>query len=253
MAASKPNLFYIWNFFEKTGGYSSRFSSFVDYWTFAANVVRKNDDYIATQLHRNLDPKATFPYVNHAAFDGTTFAAFGQSKPTAEWMEVAKEGRGGTGTTVAYPGGYKEIESTTGKPLGPWLPKGDNIFLVSAFKVADEKDTKLQEAFEKDWKESSGTNFILKNAPKELGISNCGLYKKFTERPGLMYVLRAELTGARVDSEPAKTFLAQLKEFKYPDYFQKVDNELYMADPENIIFPQAGKKDLPEGLAYKPE
>ena len=41
--------------------------------------------------------------------------------------------------------------------------------------------------------------FILKNAPNELGISNCGLYKMFTER----YVLRAELTGAGVDSEPA--------------------------------------------------
>ncbi|XP_033644345.1 uncharacterized protein LOC117303984 [Asterias rubens] len=198
-------------------------------------------------------PTATFQYVNHAVFDGTSFSAFGLSKPEPEWVEVMKEGLSGPGTTVAYPGGYKEIETTTGKPLGPWLPKGDNIFLVSGFKVADEKDAKLQDTFEKDWKESSGTNFILKNAPKELGISNCGLYKKFTEPPGMLYVLRAELTGAGVDSEPAKTFLAQLKEFKYPDYIQKVDSELYMADPENIIFPPAGKKDLPEGFAYKPE
>ncbi|XP_071808806.1 uncharacterized protein [Asterias amurensis] len=250
MAARSKSLLYFWNFFEKTGGYSSRFPSFLDFWQFAANIAIKDSDSLVTQLHRNLNPTAFFPYVNHAAFDGTDSRVFG-SKPSTEWIEAMKEGLTGPGTLLAYPGGYKEIETTTGKPLGPWLPKGDNIFLVSAFKVADEKDTKLQEAFEKDWTESSGTNFILKNAPKELGISNCGLYKKFTERPGLLYVLRAELTGAGEDSEPAKTFLAQLKEFKYPDYLQKVDNELYMADSENIIFPPAGKKDLPEGFAYK--
>ncbi len=153
-------------------------------------------------------------------------------------------------------GGYTEIGTTTGKPLAPWLPKDDKTtFIVTAFKAADEKDTKFQEAFEKDWKEYSGTNFILKNSPKELGIYHCGLYKKFTKLPGppgLLYILRSELTGAGVDSELAKTFIAQLKEFKYPDYFEKVDTDLFMPDQENIHFSEGGKRDVPAGFAWKP-
>ena len=99
---------------------------------------------------------------------------------------------------------------------------------------------------------SSGANFILQNAPKELGISHCGLYKKFSPRPGMLYVLRTELTGVGESSEAAKTFLSQLKAFQFPDYFECVQSDLYRPDPENIIPAKGGKKDLPEGFTYKP-
>ncbi|XP_033644132.1 uncharacterized protein LOC117303850 [Asterias rubens] len=246
---AKNKLYYIWNFIEKPGKPKSPFNSFLEMWTETTNYVKKNPQFLSTQLHRNLNPTGgAFPCVNHAAFDGTDFEGFG--KPTPKWFEVLKAT---TGDTVAHPGGYLEFGTTTGKPLGPWLPKDDKTtFIVTAFKAGDEKDAKAQEAFEKDWKESSGTNFILKNAPKELGISYCGLYKKFTERPGILYVLRAELTGAGEDSEPAKTFLAQLKEFKYPDYFQKVDTDLFKPDQENIHFSEGGVRELPAGFVWKP-
>ncbi|XP_033643735.1 uncharacterized protein LOC117303629 [Asterias rubens] len=244
---AKNELYFVYNFIEKPVVVPP-FRSYVESWFQTVLYVRKNPQFLSTQLHRNLNPKGKYPLVNYAAFDGTDFEGFG--KPSETWDNVRKTS---VGSTTMHPGGYLEFGTTTGKPLGPWLPKDDKTtFIVTAFKASDEKDTKLQEAFEKDWKESSGTNFILKNASKELGISNCSLYKKFTERPGLLYVLRAELTGAGVDSEPAKTFLAQLKEFKYPDYFESVDTDLFMPDPGNIQFPESGKKELPAGFTWKP-
>ncbi|XP_022087451.1 uncharacterized protein LOC110977527 [Acanthaster planci] len=244
--AGSAKLYYIWNFFEKIAP-----TGFVAGWLRAANYVQTNKEFISTQLHRNLNPEGAFKYVNHAAFDGLTFEGFQRSKPTEAWASLMKSEM--ASKAVAYPGGYTEIATNTGKPLAPWLPKGDNgIFIVTSFKVADETDTKLQETFEKDWMESSGTNFILQQAPKELGISHVGLYKKFTPRPGLLYVLRVELVGVGEDSEAARSFLSQLKAFSFPNYFERVVTDLYRADPENILFPEAGRKDLPEGFSYKP-
>ena len=99
---------------------------------------------------------------------------------------------------------------------------------------------------------SSGAGFILDSAPAELGVVHCALFKKFTPKPGLLYVLRSELTGAGEDSQAAWDFLARVQAFKYPDYFQSVDASLYRPDPDNILFTDAGKKDLPEGFTYKP-
>ncbi|XP_038060259.1 uncharacterized protein LOC119731246 [Patiria miniata] len=244
--AGTTKLYYIWNFFEKIQP-----AGFVNSWLQAANYVKTNKDYISTQLHRNLNPDGAFKYVNHAAFDGLTFEGFQQSKPSEAWIRMMKDST--SADNVAYPGGYTEITTNTGKPLAPWLPKDDKgVFIITSFKAADENDATLQETFEKDWMESSGANFILQKAPKDLGISHLGLYKKFTPRPGLKYVLRAELEGVGEDSEAARSFLSQLKAFKFPDYFERVDTDLYRADPENIIFPDAGKKDLPEGHSYKP-
>ncbi|XP_038060339.1 uncharacterized protein LOC119731277 [Patiria miniata] len=242
--AGTAKFYYVWNFFEKITP-----AGFLGNWLATGNYVRNNKDFIVTQLHRNLNPDGTFKYVNFAAFDGLDFELF-KGEPSETWKRLMKET---TSIHVNYPGGFTEVATNTGKPLGPWLPNDDKgIFFVISFKAADENDAKLQETFEKDWMESSGANFILQKAPKDLGISHLGLYKKFTKRPGLLYVLRAELKGVGEDSEAARSFLSQLKAFKFPDYFERVDTDLYRDDPENILFPHAGKKDLPEGHSYKP-
>ena len=93
--------------------------------------------------------------------------------------------------------------------------------------------------FEKNWQANSGADFILKNAPKELGISKVGFYKKFTPRPALDYVLRAEITGITDGNlQPAEEFLKKLREFKYPGCVTASDNALYKTDAEYIMYPE---------------
>ena len=108
--------------------------------------------------------------------------------------------------------------------------------------------------FEKNWQANSGADFILKNAPKELGISKVGFYKKFTPRPALDYVLRAEITGITDGNlQPAEEFLKKLREFKYPGCVTASDNALYKTDAEYLMYPEEGKKQLPDGHSWIPE
>ena len=65
-------------------------------------------------------------------------------------------------------------------------------------------------------------------------------------------MLRAEIPSVgenRLDA--ALAFLEQLRTFKYPSYVTDTDISLYKTDEENILFPEAGRRPLPEGLSWQ--
>ncbi|XP_072050045.1 uncharacterized protein [Amphiura filiformis] len=229
------------------------FPTFVEGWQYTANHVKKEKGFLVTQLHRNLNPQGKFKFVNHAIFDGPDFAAFrGPYNP--EFKEVTLKGHGPPGHQKKFPGGYEEFATSTGKPLVPWLQRDDNsLWILTAFHVNKEKAAAVAD-FEKNWRAQSGADFIL-NAPKEIGITKVGFYKKFVSPPVLNsydYFLRAEITGIANDNNaPALDFLKKLVEFKYPGLrVTDTDTALYKTDPEYIIYPDAGRRDLPEGHSW---
>ncbi|XP_072050554.1 uncharacterized protein [Amphiura filiformis] len=244
------SLYLVFNAFEEIPP-PPDFPTFVEGWQYTGSYVRKNKCFLATQLHRNIDPQGKYKFINHATFDGPDFEAF--RGPSKEFTEVGNKGQGPPGHQKFFPGGYEEFATSTGKPLAPWLQRDNNsLWILTGFNVDKGKEAELAD-FEKNWGINSGADFIL-NAPKELGISKVGFYKKFTPRPALDYVIRAEITGIKDDSmTPALEFLKKLREFKYPSCVTASDSGLYKTDPEYVMYPEAGKRDPPTGHSWIPE
>ncbi|CAH1230218.1 Hypp290 [Branchiostoma lanceolatum] len=199
---------FVWNFFKPPK--SGNLPKLIEYWFYVGNHgVKSHPDYLATHLHKNIQPNPKWVYVNFGIFKTDGFIMTGPNKNPV--MKQAMEEASKLKPDAEFMmGGFAEAAVTTGESPYPYERPNTHRYLISHFAVPDDIPAG---DFEASWKDLTGVDVLEKAVTPEMGYVFSSLYRRVTPHGPYRYVVRSEFSNLHDKEEVGFGLVEKLRDF----------------------------------------